>query len=182
MWLTYMTLGLRKVQGLDLRWDGMDFDARTAVIPPSKERAAKGRAKPRTVILPPTLVEVLKQHRQAQRIEKMAASCWIETGLVFTTPIGTRIDPRNVNRMWADVLKLAKVENHHTVHDLRHTAASRCCWGEDLKVVSNLLGHTRLATTSDIYATVLEERQRQSATLMDSILTGLGYTPKRKRG
>ena len=49
----------------------------------------KSRTSRRTVKLPEFAVKALKEHRTAQKIERMAAGGdWLETGLVFTTPTG----------------------------------------------------------------------------------------------
>jgi integrase len=173
MWLTMLSLGLRKGQALDLSWADVDLDKAVAMVPKSKGK------QPHPVSLPATLVDVLKHHRQAQRRQHLAAKMWTDTGLVFTSEVGTRLDDRNINRWWAKVLDDAEVEQRR-VHDLRHSAATFLLLaGEDLRVVQEILGHSRLATTSDIYTGVLAELRRQSAERMDGILSGtLGFKPK----
>jgi integrase len=129
------------------------------------------------VSLPGIVVEALRRQHLNQLRQQMAAKVWATTGRVFTTPSGTRIDARNVNRMWALVLEQAGVE-HHTVHDLRHTWATFLLMaGEELRVVQEILDHTRLSTTADIYAHVLAEVRRRSADRMDGVLSDLGAAP-----
>ena len=48
--------------------------------------------------------------------------------------------------------------------------------GVDLKSIQMTLRHSRMSTTADIYAHVLEEVQRQAATQMDGVLRDLGAT------
>jgi integrase len=82
---------------------------------------------------------------------------WADPGLVFTTHIGTALEPRNINR---SRLRCANVpmSDRCGLHDLRHSAASfALAAGSDLKLVQTMLRHTRSATTSDIYAHVLED-------------------------
>jgi integrase len=45
--------------------------------------------------------------------------------------------------------------------------------GVDLKMIQTTLRHSRLATTSDVYAHVLDEVQHQAAQRMDRVLTHL---------
>ena len=45
-------------------------------------------------------------------------------GLVFTTSVGTALEPRNVSRSWERVCERAGLDRHLRIHDLRHAAAS----------------------------------------------------------
>jgi hypothetical protein len=61
--------------------------------------------------------------------------------------------------------------NHFRVHDLRHLCASLLlAEGTPLKVVSEILGHSRIGVTADIYAHVLPCLKQQATDLMESIL------------
>src|SRR5690348_3027297 len=75
-----------------------------------KERRRK------TVQLPPELITALKEHRDAQYLEKLGAgSEWREHDLVFAQPDGRPIDPRDDWQEWSDVLEAAGLP-HHGVH------------------------------------------------------------------
>lgn len=66
-------------------------------------------------------------------------------GLVFPGPLGTRMG--NINKSWAELVKLAKLENFR-FHDCRHDFASRLVMaGVDLNTVRELLGHSDIAMT-----------------------------------
>jgi integrase len=57
-------------------------------------------------------------------------------------------------------------------HDLRHAAASLLiAQGVPVKVVSDILGHSQLATTADIYSHLYPAAHKDAADLMDRILT-----------
>jgi integrase len=59
-------------------------------------------------------------------------------------------------------------------HDLRHTAATfRMVQGDNPKVVQELLGHARVAITSDLYSHVMPSMQAQSAERLDRTLSRL---------
>lgn len=93
--------------------------------------------------------------------------------MVFTTSVGTALEPRNVSRAWAAICVAAGVPVVR-VHDMRHTAASLLLeQGVELKVVQQLLRHSRLSTTADIYAHVSKKMERAAADKMDEILLGL---------
>jgi integrase len=57
-------------------------------------------------------------------------------------------------------------------HDLRHTSATLLL-GEGVhpKVVAEMLGHTRISTTLDLYSHVTPTMQRQAAEAFDAILS-----------
>jgi hypothetical protein len=93
----------------------------------------------------------------------------VESGL-FTTSVGTAIDPRNVNRWWSAVCERAGVRPLRP-HDLRHAAASLAfAEGATIREVQAQLRHTRQGTTADIYVEVFEEVRRGTADRMDSVL------------
>jgi len=131
------------------------------------------RVPARILGLPDSLAAKLREHRTRQLEQKMAAgSEWKEGGLVFTTSLGTPIDPRNVKRRLDSILDKAKLP-HFRIHDLRHFCASLLlAQGVELKVVSQILGHTQIRVTADIYTHVLPQTQKAAIDLLDSLLTG----------
>jgi hypothetical protein len=49
--------------------------------------------------MPQIVASALKVHRKRQREERMAlGSAWQDSGRVFTSPIGTPMEPRNMTR------------------------------------------------------------------------------------
>jgi integrase len=193
LWLTYLGLGLRRGEALALRWSAIDFDTGTARIAASLKRrrtdevTASGHRRGRlvedrpktdasatTVAVPAPVIELWREHLATQRRARMAAPIWADPDLVFSTSIGTAIEPRNINRAWTEVCTRAGIPPVR-VHDLRHTMASLMLrQGADVKVVQRALRHTRHATTADIYMTVLEDVQRAGADQMGALLTELG--------
>ncbi len=197
MWLVLISMGLRKGEVLGLRWDDLDLDVGTLTVARSirRERGVlnvatgkrlsqlvegsikTGATGVRTLAIPGSVVPALRQHRSAQTRERLAAPAWAEPDRVFTTAHGTTIDPRSVNRLWVTVCTRAGVRQVR-VHDLRHgTASVLLTQGVAMRAVMETLGHTRMATTSDIYSHVLDELNRDTASRMDAYLTGANSTP-----
>jgi len=86
---------------------------------------------------------------------------------VFTSPVGTPIDPRNVNRWWDQLCESAGI-GHHRFHASRHTAATLLLdSGVALEVVSAILGHASIAITADVYAKVTADAKRRALSLLD---------------
>ncbi len=95
---------------------------------------------------------------------------WRDSGLVFTTTIGTPLDPRNVDRQFKAILKAAGLPAIR-FHDLRHTAATLLlAQGVDPRTIMETLGHSQISLTLNTYAHVVPALQRDAAAKMDAIL------------
>jgi site-specific recombinase XerD len=58
-------------------------------------------------------------------------------------------------------------------HDLRHSCASLLFdLGVSLRVIMEILGHTQITTTSEIYTHLLPTQYREVAAVLDGWLTG----------
>ena len=192
LWLLLISLGLRRGEALGLHWDDIDFEAKTLSVRRSlqrrrtKELTPSGRRRGhlvevetktassvRTVALPEVLVEALREHRERQDLERAEALAWVNPNLVFSTHLGTWFDPQNVYVFWHALCDRAGVRRCRP-HDLRHTAASVLLMqGADMRTVMEVLGHSRMATTSDLYTHVLAEVKADAAMRMDAFLRGL---------
>jgi integrase len=112
---------------------------------------------------------------------KWAGTRWQETGYVFTTRIGTPIDARDLLREYYTITR-PKPKLKDTppppmpfpkirFHDLRHSAATLLlAQGVSPRYIMDLLGHSQVSFTLQIYAHVLPETRRAVATQMDEIL------------
>ena len=116
-------------------------------------------------------VEALKRHRTQQKKERLlAGGTWKDSGLVFTSTIGTPLDERNVRRAFEDLLSAAKLPKIR-IHDLRHTCATLLlAQGIHPKVVQETLGHSQISLTMDTYSHVLPHLGKEAADKMDAIL------------
>jgi len=64
----------------------------------------------RTVALPGVAVSALRSHRVRQLEARLAAGGrWSDGGFVFTSTVGTPLEPRNVTRRFKALLKVAKL-------------------------------------------------------------------------
>jgi integrase len=192
-WLVAFLLGFRRGEGLGMRWDDLDLERRiwTPGLQVQRQRGdadpatgkrgrgrlvardLKTRASREPVALPDAAVEALAAWRTEQRRQRMAAPAWADLGLVFTTGLGTAVEPRNINRQWEKVRDRAGIERPARLHDLRHACASYAlAGGADLKTVQRMLRHARISTTQ-VYVHALEDVPRAGADVMDRVLEGL---------
>jgi integrase len=97
-------------------------------------------------------VRELEQHRVRQIKERLAAGpLWENHGLVFASTIGTPMEPRNVNRRFEELRRAMGLE-WLRLHDLRHAFATFLLdQGEELRTVMELLGHSTIRLTADMY-------------------------------
>jgi integrase len=152
--------GLRRGEALALKWDNVDLtkgalrvaatiarvDGKLTITEPKTARSR------RQIPLSKPVVAMLREHRLRQKQERLrAGNQWRENGLVFTTEFGTSVDPRNLLRVIEAAAETAGVEDV-VVHTLRHSAAA--AWlegGVHIKAVADLLGHSSISITGDIY-------------------------------
>jgi integrase len=98
-------------------------------------------------------------------------SVWDERDLVFPNEIGRPIEAGNlVRRSFSPLLKRAGVPRIR-FHDLRHTAASLLlAEGKHPKIVADMLGHSQIGITLDLYSHVTPTLQQEAADAMDRLL------------
>jgi integrase len=155
-----------------LRWQDTDFD--TSVITVQKslkhrngklwEGDTKTRQSRRSFKALPVTITALKSHRARQAEEHLkAGAAWTDTGLVFTTEIGTPIDPANLRRAFRALIKAAKIPDKQPTEDcpkpglwhpneMRHSAGSYMDhMGVPPKRVASILGHEGTRTTETVY-------------------------------
>lgn len=184
-----LVFGLRRGEALGLRWAALDLDVGTLRVTHSVKRVKsppgeatkthivvgelKTRRSRRTLFLTPQLVELLRKHRARQTEERIAAGrAYQDRGLIFPTEIGTPLDPDNFSHTFSRLTKRAGLGHWHP-HELRHSGASlMLAQGTDLYVVSEILGHSSIAITKDVYGHLVEGHQRTAAEAMSAALLG----------
>jgi integrase len=121
--------------------------------------------------MPELVTRALAQHQQRQRQERdSAAGAWIETGLVFTTATGRHMEPRNLSTAFRRLLSRSGVRPIR-LHDLRHTCATLLlARGVSARVVMDVLGHSQIAVTMNIYGHVIPAMQQSAANEIDAAL------------
>ncbi len=177
--------GARPGETLAAAWSDLDLDSRrwhisrsiTHLPVPGRAgsrrtlgvKSTKTPASDAVIALPPIAVEALRGHRAEQARQQLAARSWRDPDLVFASPVGTLLEPRNALRDLKRLAAAAGITRNVRLHDLRHTAASALlAEGVGIAVTSKLLRHTRIATTSDVYSHLLAEVREETASVMDS--------------
>lgn len=125
----------------------------------------------RFVALSQDVLDVLSAHRDRQEEERKACyGSWTETGLVFTTKIGTPIHPRNLLHILKNEQEKAGVPVT-SIHSFRHMNASLLITNDlDIKSISERLGHSSTSFTMDRYGHILQEHRHKSALTVSQLL------------
>jgi integrase len=172
--------GLREGELLALRWRDVDLSTSTLRVTGTLQRTAEGlrieepktRRSRRPVHLSATAVEALKAHRVRQNADRLRlGQTWEDRDLVFANAVGRPVDPTNLLRQeFRPLLNRAGLPAIR-FHDLRHTAATLMLEaGIHPKVVSEMLGHSQVSITLDLYSHVTPNMQQQAAAAMDAVL------------
>ncbi len=176
-----VTTGMRQGEILALRWREVDLDGGSLQVKATLQRNHEGFvfAEPKTahsrrqVALAGAVVRGLHRHRVRQAEERLQiGTAWEDNDLVFANEVGRPIEATNLrNRSFWPLLKRAALPRIR-FHDLRHTAATLLL-GEGMhpKIVSEMLGHSKIAITLDLYSHVTPTMQRQAAETMDAVLS-----------
>ena len=159
-----VSTGLRRGEALALRWSDVDLTNHLARVRGTLSRvdgelvvtAPKSERSNRTIPLSVPAASVLKAVKVRQAAERLrAGSVWVDTGYVFTTETGEPCDPRNALRALKVAATATGLDDGIGLHTLRHSAASvMLSAGVPLKVVSDLLGHSGISVTADVYGHV----------------------------
>lgn len=95
----------------------------------------------------------------------------MDDDFVFSTPDGAPLNPDTVTHAFGKLIREAGLP-HLRVHDLRHTHATLMFReGIHPKIVQERLGHSKIATTLDIYSHVVPGLQEAAAERFDRLLT-----------
>jgi integrase len=180
-----LTTGMRRGEALALHWQDVDMERGTASIRYTLQDLKRGKfvfALPKTdksrrvVRLTQLAVAALKRQRERQEKAKcLAGDVWQEQDLVFTTALGGPLRGNHIlQRDFAPLcerLGLPRIR----LHDLRHTLATLLFVNRiPAKVVQEMLGHSDIRRTLDVYSHVLPEMQAEAAESLDSLLGDKG--------
>ena len=158
--------GIRLGELCALKWCDFDFENETLFINRTVSRTKnfsdddnktllligtpKSRTSSRKIPLPSFLIILFKEYYQRSGREK----CYFMTGSEIP------IDPRAFQKLYKKILIKAGVPDRK-FHAIRHTFATRALeLNVDIKTISDILGHSNVSITMNIYAHSLMEQKK----------------------
>jgi integrase len=179
--LLALTTGMRRGELLGLKWEDLTLEEHNGSLQVirSMTRVAgygvvttepKTASSKRKIALSPLVIGVLKEHRVRQLERRMRAGAkWTDHDLVFCNIYGNFLQPARLYILFNRVLADAGVPRIR-FHDLRHSAATiLLSMGVNIKVVQEILGHSRISMTLDIYSHVLPGMQEEAIQKISSL-------------
>ena len=180
-----LLVGVRTEEARALRWDHVDLDGDPQAGPPVPPHVAvwrsvrergetKTKRSRRTLGLPQMAVEALRALLDSQAHERaLAGERWQDTGLVFTTHLGTALDAGNVRKMFKRVCTVAGIADSWTPRELRTSFVSLMSHrGVSIEEIAHLAGHASTRTTEVVYRRELRPVITTGAEIMDQVFGG----------
>ncbi len=171
LFLLELGTGMRRGEILALKWGDLNFKTGELRIERqvnvfSGEQVIsvpKTKSSIRTVILPPSLLQILSEYKGKINSEWM-----------FPSPLDSTKTrhPSSVRKRMQIILERAGCKKVR-FHDLRHTFSVMALEnGMDIKSLSAMLGHNSSATTIDIYSHITDIMRKQAAAKIDCQIGG----------
>lgn len=163
-----LNTGLRLGEVCALRWSDIDFDAKMLTISQTVQRVTqndksqlllqspKTAAGKRTIPLTAEIILML-QNRQKKY------------GQQYVFGSDKPLEPRTLQYRFTAVLHICNIRRRN-FHTLRHTFASRfVALGGDIKSLSEILGHSNVRTTMQLYVHPSLEQKRADMELVNTM-------------
>lgn len=164
--------GMRRGECLGLTWDNVDLKNKTIYVKVQLSKdatgfiltAPKSETSKRYISLPDPMCETLKKHKIKQNeIILKAGETYNNMNLVNCKANGDFTSSSTFNKKYKRIVEKSELK-YIRFHDLRHSYATMLFENKvSLKVISDLLGHSGIAITSDIYTKVLDKTKQQAA-------------------
>ena len=173
--------GMRSGECLALRWQDIDFENKTIHIENTLTdvggkhwlQPPKTATSNRYIALSDILADIFREQKKYndEKLSKLG-KLYTYPEMVFTTESGNFVDRSGLNTQFRRFVKGTDFD-FITLHSLRHCNATLLInSGIDLKIVSELLGHSDVSTTANVYADVLKSSKAKVADLISLKLNG----------
>jgi integrase len=171
--------GMRRGEILGLMWSEVSFENQTIKVCrqllPTKNglefEEPKSEDSNRTINAPAEVMDMLyRQSERQQEYKRLLGDEYHNNELVNCQNNGELLNPSYFSKQFAQTIKNAGLK-HVRFHDLRHSCASLMLTaGVPMKVASQILGHSSIGITADLYTHVITDLKKDAADKIGNIL------------
>lgn len=175
---TGVSTGLRRNELLGLRWRDIDILGMTISVNyclykangKVELREPKTESSRRQVSMTPPLARYLGEYKaERESLYLRMGRILSPDDFVFGDDAGQPLDPSSLSHAFGRIVKKARLEARF--HDLRHSCATLMLGaGIHPKVVQEMLGHSSIQITLDIYSHVVPGMQKAAVERLGSLL------------
>ena len=181
--LVTLFTGMRRSEVLGLEWSEINFEK--GIIEVKKrlvtkigegavhEDKTKTNKSRRAIKISNQIVTLLKKHKKVQLETRLQLRDEYndKKNFVFAKPDGTKYYPGTINKRLNKLLEKANLSQEYGIHTLRHTFATiNLKNGVPAKIIQEMLGHSTIATTLDIYSHIDVEMQKTAVDKLDRVI------------
>ena len=181
LYATALATTMRQSELFGLHWRDIDLEAGVVSVKTAVRRSRsagfqmaipKTDSSRRVIPIDPTVVGILKAHKERQDIERETlGDAWRDNDLVFPDTLGGALRTSNLERQRFGPMMAKAGVPRIRFHDMRHTAATLLIsQGVPISVVSQMLGHTSAAFTQAVYVHTLPGMGRDAAGVISRAL------------
>ncbi len=185
-----LTAALRRGELLGLTWGNVDLEDGVLHVTQQLQRVTghglvagptKTERSEAPVALAGITVRTLQAHRAGLIEERLAAGEeWrgsddpvAPDAFAFVSEVGKPLDPDGVYRSFKGMLRIAGLDDRR-LHDSRHTTASLlAALGVPPAVAADVLRHSKVTTTLNVYTQADLRQQREAAARLDELMEGV---------
>lgn len=170
-----LNTGLRVGELLALKWNNVDFVHNQIHIVATRGQVIDRSSSEKRYIVVDKNTKTQSSHRTVPINKQTYEALMYFRNLnynneyVMANSDKNVVSYRNLHRAFSNILKKANI-NHGTVHSLRHTFATKLFQnGINAKIISDLLGHSDVSITYNIYTHVIKEQKMKAVKVLDDI-------------
>ena len=162
LFVVAVNTGLRLGEATGLTWTDVDLEKGTITVKSQLQRVdgtfalwpLKSRSSRRALPLTADASNALKAQRANQLLwGAVEGEPFNAMNLCFTSPAGCPLDPSTVGKHLKALVKGAEISKPITFHTLRHTTGTHLAsQGVPMNVIKEILGHSQIAVTMNLYA------------------------------
>lgn len=168
--------GLRIGEICALRWEDIDLNNKYIVVNKTVQRIQQIQVPYRATktiltVTPPKTNKAIRKIPISSVLYSILSKYYEQNyrsskHYVLVNKNNDMIDPRSIQYQFKELIKKIKI-TQITFHGLRHTFATRCIeLGMDIKTLSEILGHSNVSTTMNIYVHSTEQQKKNQMELL----------------